>query len=157
MNNRSPKQIPDVRDRFAYDSQTGAITRKTSQGRWKAGEQVGYVNKRGYLVVQLGKNNLVYGHRLAWFLHYGEQPPHTLDHINQDKSDNRIANLRAVDNSENIMNGPIRKDNTTGVRGVRTCTQTGMYKVVYKGKWGGRHKTLKEAKVARERLENEEA
>jgi hypothetical protein len=56
-------------------------------------------------------------HRVAWAIYYGEWPDQ-IDHINHDRSDNRIANLRAVTKTENARNQRLRKDNTTGRTGV---------------------------------------
>lgn len=67
---------------------------------------------RGYLN---GKN--VMAHRAAWFLVYGEWPAQ-IDHINGDRQDNRIENLRAVTNKENSRNAKTPKNNTSGVCGV---------------------------------------
>lgn len=57
-------------------------------------------------------------HRLAWFLHYKEQPPKQIDHINLDKSDNRIINLRATDVSKNQMNIKVHERSKTGIKGI---------------------------------------
>jgi len=51
-------------------------------------------------------------HRLIWFIHYGELPNFTIDHINGNRSDNRIVNLRDVTVQENNKN---RKKKSTGV------------------------------------------
>ena len=59
-----------------------------------------------------------YAHRIAWAIHYGEDPNSELDHINGDKTDNRIANLRKVTRRQNSRNRPLRADNKTGVPGV---------------------------------------
>ena len=58
-------------------------------------------------------------HRLAWLYIYGEFPSHEIDHINGDRSDNRIENLRDVTKFENQRNAKKRHDNTSGVTGVR--------------------------------------
>jgi hypothetical protein len=57
-------------------------------------------------------------HRVAWALYHGEWPADQIDHINGDKADNRIANLRVVSNAENNKNTSISKRNKTGVLGV---------------------------------------
>lgn len=57
-------------------------------------------------------------HRAAWALHYGEWPQGQIDHINNDRADNRIKNLRVVTNSQNHMNKPISSANKSGFKGV---------------------------------------
>lgn len=59
-------------------------------------------------------------HRIAWAIYHGEMAPPELviDHIDQDPSNNRISNLRAVTHQENMRNQPIRKNNSSGVSGV---------------------------------------
>ncbi len=42
-------------------------------------------------------------HRVIWAMHYGECPPDYIDHINGEKSDNRISNLQAANASQNIV------------------------------------------------------
>lgn len=41
-------------------------------------------------------------HRLAWLYIYGKWPDGEIDHINGDRKDNRIANLRDVDHPTNM-------------------------------------------------------
>ena len=78
----------------------------------------------GYFHVQLlGKNYLT--HRLI-FLMFNGYLPKEVDHVNGKKGDNRIENLRASDKTQNQHNSKIRKDNTTGVKGVYPCN--GKYK-----------------------------
>lgn len=69
-------------------------------------------------------------HRAAWAVHYGAWPDGMLDHINGDKADNRIANLRIVDDVENGRNYPKSRRNKSGQTGVR-WNKT-------KGKWRAR-------------------
>jgi hypothetical protein len=87
---------------------------KTGQ---KAGRpHSGNGKKSGYSHVHiLGKNYLT--HRLI-FLMFNGYLPKEVDHINGNRSDSRIENLRASDKSQNAQNAKIRKDNTTGVKGV---------------------------------------
>jgi hypothetical protein len=48
---------------------------------------------------------------------YGDEPQ-DIDHINGNRRDNRIANLRAVDRRENMRNARLRSNNTSGIVGV---------------------------------------
>lgn len=57
-------------------------------------------------------------HRVVWAMTYGNWPSGQIDHINGDKTDNRIENLRIVTSRENHKNMPERADNTSGVKGV---------------------------------------
>lgn len=96
-----------------------------------AGKEAASRNWKGYLVVNI-KNNIYRAHRMGWLLHYGEWPSSQIDHINGDKADNRIANLRAVTNAENHRNMPLRSDNTSGHVGVHYIKRTGRYQAKIK-------------------------
>ena len=72
----------------------------------------------GYTQVKLNKV-LYLGHIIVWVLHNGEIPEGLyIDHMNGDKQDNRISNLRLVDKQGNSRNCKLREDNTSGVKGV---------------------------------------
>ena len=125
-------QLPDlesVKEWFMYDSITGKIT--WTKDRWynaKGGDEAGSIcTTTGYRRIRLGKSKKLQAHRLAWFLHFGKDPyPYEIDHINGNRLDNRIANLRLVDKSQNQLNRPkLNKNNSTGYRGV----------YAYKNKW----------------------
>ena len=89
---------------YNYDPETGIITRKGIT------QPLGSLHKpTGYWVIHCkdseGKRQNIYAHRLAYALYHGKDPyPLEIDHINRDRRDNRISNLRAVSKSENQHN-----------------------------------------------------
>lgn len=57
-------------------------------------------------------------HRVIWAMHYGRWPFEQIDHINHDRADNRINNLRDVSHAENARNRPCHPNNKSGHTGV---------------------------------------
>ena len=117
-----PKEIPltqeQLKDKYNYDPTTGVLSFTTNfcncRNPWK-GKRAGYVIKDSYRVVGIGTpTSQFYEHRLIWKWYYGEEPPHMINHINQNGLDNRIENLEASTNSENQRNAKLRSDNTLG-------------------------------------------
>jgi hypothetical protein len=82
-----------------------------------AGKSAGWVNTPGYLVIAIDRAAYL-AHRLAWLMHHGEPVPDCIDHIDGDPLNNRIGNLRAALQRQNIANAKLRNDNTTGAKGV---------------------------------------
>ena len=77
----------------------------------------GSIAKRGYVSVRLcGKH--YYVHRLIYMMHYGFMPEF-LDHIDGNKLNNKIENLRSATKSENNRNKKLYKNNKSGVKGVQ--------------------------------------
>lgn len=72
---------------------------------------------RSYWKIRVDKK-LYYAHRLAWLWAHGELPDFEIDHKNGDGLDNRIENLRAVSSSQNKWNARMRRDNSSGFKGV---------------------------------------
>jgi len=70
-------------------------------------------------------NRKIKAHRVIWCLVYGEWPDGKIDHISGDRADNRISNLRVVDDIENARNMARRYDNNSGCTGVSKfrCSQ----------------------------------
>jgi len=85
----------------------------------KEGDLAGTVHK-GYRRITIGISGSrvrILAHRLHWFMIYGELPPE-LDHIDRDKQNNRIENLRSVTRSENCFNKAKREGMTSKYKGV---------------------------------------
>lgn len=95
----------------------GTLVRKVDAGHTgKAGAVVGSPNKAGYLRTCVA-GKLYYNHRLIWFMVHGTWPE-LVDHINGNRADNRIENLRECSHTGNMRNMAMRKDSATGVKGV---------------------------------------
>ena len=74
----------------------------------RSGKKVG-CNTKKYTMVNI-EGSLYSAHRLIWIIHNNENPKNDLDHINRNKHDNRIENLRIASRSENCLNRGYGKD-----------------------------------------------
>lgn len=87
-----------------YNQDTGHFFWKVSPGRRaKAGSLAGTIDRKGYRRIAV-RGHIYKAHRLAWLYVYGIWPGEDIDHINGNRDDNRIANLRDVSRSENLQN-----------------------------------------------------
>jgi hypothetical protein len=139
----------ELRDLLEYSAETGVfIWRVRPSKAVLSGTPAGCKEKRiGYITIGI-RGRIYKAHRLAWLHTYGSWPKGLIDHINGNKSDNRIANLRDVFADGNAQN--IRKPNRrnkSGFMGViffqnkwrASITVTG------KTKWLGDYATPEEA------------
>ena len=110
-----------LRELFRYDPETGTFTRLVARSsNAKAGAIIrGCKTPFGYLVININ-NKTWMAHRLAWLYVYGEFPPKgmDIDHINHERSDNRLVNLRLATRSQNHANKVKDARNTSGITGV---------------------------------------
>lgn len=162
-----PNQLKNL---FSYDYETGLLKWKRrpvemfcDERSWKiwntryAGKEI-TSNRRGYVGLRMfGKN--YFAHRVIWALHYGEWPKNQVDHINGISSDNRIENLRDVENSINHRNTKLPSNNTSGRIGVCFNKQTRKWRaditVNKKYIFIGLFDTFEAACAAREAVEKE--
>ena len=108
-----------IKKNYTYDAKSGRLT-SSRYGRTIRGKMHG---NKGYLAVdcRIGKKRIhVHLHHAIWAVCKGRWPEQQIDHINGNKHDNRIENLREVSQSENNMNVlyPWKPNAKTGLPGV---------------------------------------
>jgi hypothetical protein len=116
-----PNPLPSLaklNDLLDYDPETGLFTwKKTSSNRAVAGSIAGTLHRSGYPMIKINGKRYR-SHRLAYKMFYGSDPVDQVDHIDCDKSNNKIANLRDATRSQNQKNRGAQKNNTSGFKGV---------------------------------------
>jgi len=149
---RTPTQA-ELKELFYYDPETGVFIHLQTRGKGKKGQPVGKVNFTGYVEMRV-LNKLFGAHRLAVLYMTGELPvpPFTVDHINGDRADNRLSNLRVADYRQQSWNSPPHHHNKSGLKGAWPCKQTGRWvSMLQDGSrriWLGRFDTAEEAHAA---------
>ncbi len=127
-----------LRSCLTYNPETGLFFWLISPSNSvKAGSPAGCTDKQGYVCIRFN-NKKQSAHRLAWLYVHGELPKHCVDHINGDRGDNRISNLRDVTPSVNLQNQKkATARNTRGLLGA--CWNKSVNKwqsqIVVKGKF----------------------
>ena len=113
---------------FDYDPETGFVSWKIDFGTAKAGDRAGHVRPSGYRMIQIDGRRYQ-EHRIAWVLTHGDLPAdgRQIDHANQVKDDNRLANLRAATRAEQQINSPTQSNNLHG-RGVGWRADRGVWR-----------------------------
>lgn len=150
------REIFEYRDGFLFWKYNTFKDKKWNVRR--AGKPAGWLGPLGYTEVcfiptsqnGLDKIRNIALHRLIFCFHHGYYPPQ-VDHINNDRGDNRIENLRAATGRQNCANRKKMNNNTTGCAGVR-LHKDGHFeaRVQFSGKRHqvGSFKTLEEARAA---------
>src|SRR5262249_8878082 len=106
-----------LRELVDYDPHTGIFIRKITCRGGSAGSIAGKRHCEGYLQLSID-GRCYFLHRLAWLYVYGEFPSDQIDHINGDRADNRIINLRPATHTENMRNRCRHRNGSSGFKGV---------------------------------------
>lgn len=121
-----------LREILHYDPETGFFTWLIKPSRKIAlGSLAGSASANGYRVIRVD-GNLYQAHRLAWFYVHGRWPIAEIDHINRDKAENRLINLREATRPQNMHNTLIRSSNKTGFVGVSMAVVVGKFQAHYR-------------------------
>ena len=97
-----------------------------TSNRVKKNEIVGTLTEHGYRFMSFNKKRL-YVHRLIFYI-FNSYYPKYVDHINGNRSDNRIENLRECTNSQNTANRNKLSTNKSGFKGVHFVKSTGKWR-----------------------------
>jgi hypothetical protein len=122
-----------LKQRLRYEPETGNLIWLHSDEKganWNsrcAGKVAGTINDRGYRKISINGKDMA-AHRIAFAIYYGLLPENEIDHINGDKDDNRIENLRAVTRIQNASNRRKNDKNKSGYKGVYYEERTGMFR-----------------------------
>jgi hypothetical protein len=150
---------PDILKKLIhYDPETGVFTRISGGRKCDRGVIAGGFAGAGYLTTTVGGRKY-YLSRLAWMYVHGRWPAADIDHVNRNKTDNRLVNLREATRSENLRNVVRWKDNTSGETGIywNKSKQKWFLRLSVQRKciWGGMHDTLEQAVAKKQEMVRE--
>lgn len=134
----------EIHELFVYDD--GRLVWRTSLRRGMAGKRAGTMNQGGYRQVRV-HGKIYLEHRLIYAMHHGHVPK-VLDHVNGDRADNRICNLRACTAQQNGYNriGWGKKDTPKGVTwSNKTRRWQAQLSIAGKNTYLGQFRTIEEA------------
>lgn len=138
--NQNMPPLSVVKERISYDPKSGSFAWRncgmvtfSDERSWKswitrfAGQPAGR-DSRGYVGLRIfyhGKQYEMMGHRVAWALAKGDWPDGEIDHIDGQRANNKIENLRLATHTENQRNKGIMATNKSGCKGVHQHSQNG--------------------------------
>lgn len=169
---KKPLPTPsELRQLLRYEPETGKLywlkrgpewfekarLRKTWNTRF-AGREAGMRGPYGYPLVEVLGSTPIAAHRIIWALVYGRWP-NEVDHIDGDRQNNLLENLREVSHAENMRNVKRPSHNTSGASGVSFNKRNGRWRayitVEQRQRSLGHHETFEQALAARQRAERE--
>ncbi len=129
-----------LRELFFYKQ--GKLLRKIGVRGSSAFDEIGTKKPKGYMVAVVDRK-MYRVHHLVWMYHHGHFVPE-LDHINRQRDDNRIENLRSCTHSQNLGNARARVHK---YKGVTFCKATQKWRAQLNGHLG-RFDTMEQAALA---------
>jgi hypothetical protein len=126
---------------------------------WLNGEFATHETSNGYLYIKADSKHHS-ASRLAWELMNGAEIPidMEIDHINRNKRDNRISNLRIVNRKGNLANRLVRPLGELGVIGVSKYNRPSGNGFLYRARFKNKvtyHETVEEATAGYAKLASE--
>jgi len=119
----------ELKSLLSYDKNTGLFKWiKTVSATGIKHSNAGCLSPIGYIYIGINRKSYK-AHRLAWLYVYGYIPKNQIDHINGNKADNRLCNLREVTTYQNALNQKLAKNNTSGIKGISLCKKTNKWNV----------------------------
>jgi hypothetical protein len=134
-------------DNLVIFPETGRICWTMRKKRVEAGRVAGVIKRGphsqggGYRIICIDQKQYR-AHHLVWVWVYGEWPSVEIDHINGNRDDNRIENLRLATASQNRTNKVIQSNNKSGFKWVYKCSQTGKWRAEINSNTDGSRKRL---------------
>ena len=147
MKHKPIRNLEQLREQFQYDEESGRLIlvyhpKKNQQ--WRIGKPAGTRHREGGWAVRWN-GGLYLNARLVWAYHYGDPGDMEIDHIDEDRSNDRLENLRVATRTENQWNISTTVANTSGHKGVSWYKRLGKWRVDVCGKTIGYFSDLEEA------------
>lgn len=92
-----------LKELLTYHDDSGLFTRNMNRGKYLKDSIAGNLSKDGYITIKL-EGKVYPAHRLVWLYKHGTMPINEIDHINHNRADNRLENLRDVNRAINQQN-----------------------------------------------------
>lgn len=105
-----------LHEMFEYKDGMLFVKKPLPHSKMEAGDRAGGASKNGYRCLRI-QNKVYLEHRLVYLMFHGSLP-RFVDHINGNRCDNRIENLRPCTLQENQRNKKLSKANKSGYKGV---------------------------------------
>lgn len=116
-----------VKRLFDYDDSGNLIWKIRPNSKVSIGDIVGTLNKKiGYLYTRVS-GHIIAVHRIIFLWHYGYLPENDIDHIDKNRLNNKIENLREISRVCNSRNCNVSKNNKSGISGVSYNTKRDRY------------------------------
>lgn len=158
-----PKPLPSpelLRKLLRYEPDTGRLFWRegTRQFSRQSSNGAGTLDSHGYYQIKIS-GRIYQVHRVCYAIHHGIWPNNHIDHINGDRTDNKIDNLRDITRSENMKNMKLKSNNSSGFAGVHfdKLNKKWRAQIMVNGRWKhlGRFESIDDAVSARNAAEKE--